>query len=170
MTSANAVNHAAMNNNARPAYNNNVNTANKAPANNANANTRPAYNNNVNTAYKAPANNANAHYITANLTASQGLRAGSSGWRATATKTAAAGSTNTARLYTPETARGNCRGPFFSSVDSERRNGFRYLTAGPSSTRVHVCEDFSKSPVPLLNESRSLKSVYSEPNSCSKNA
>ena len=56
-----------MNNNSRPAYNNNVNTAYKAPANNANANTRPAYNNNVNTAYKAPANNANApHYSQPN--------------------------------------------------------------------------------------------------------
>ena len=101
MTSASAVNHAAMNNNTRPAYNDNVNTAYKAPANNANANTRPAYNNNVNTAYKAPANNA-APLITASLTAS--LRSPSRLIRVAGnrTKTVAAGSTNTARLYTQQ--------------------------------------------------------------------
>jgi WXXGXW repeat (2 copies) len=55
MTSTSAVNHTAMNNNTRPAYNAN---ANSHPAYNANANTRPANSNNVNSAYKAPANNA----------------------------------------------------------------------------------------------------------------
>ena len=58
MTSSSAVNHAAMNNNTRPAYNNA--NANNRPAHNANANTRPASSNNVNSAYKAPANNATA--------------------------------------------------------------------------------------------------------------
>ena len=101
MTSSNAVNHAAMNNNARPAYNNNVNTAYKAPANNANANTRSAYNNNVNTAYKAPANNANApHY--SHLTASPRSPSRLIRVAGSPTKTGAAGSTNTARLYTQQ--------------------------------------------------------------------
>lgn len=74
MTSANFANHAAVNNNSRPAYNaSNVNShqnfnananANNHQAFNANANNRPAYNNNANASFKAPANN-QAHYAAA---------------------------------------------------------------------------------------------------------